>query len=166
MSNVFYQLNENDECYTPRYGVEPLLEFMPKFRGKTIWCPFDTDDSQFVKVFLENGYDVVNSHISDGRDFFEYEPEKWDLIISNPPFHNKRAFFERALSFGKPFALLMTITWLNDATPKRLFGDKMELLMFDRRICFEGQGACPNFSSAYFCKDFLPKQIICREIKR
>ena len=99
MSKVFYQLKENDECYTPRYGVEPLLEFMPKFRGKTIWCPFDTDDSQFVKVFLENGYDVVNSHISDGRDFFEYEPEKWDLIISNPPFHNKRAFFERALSF-------------------------------------------------------------------
>lgn len=166
MSKVFYQLKENDECYTPRYGVEPLLEFMPKFRGKTIWCPFDTDDSQFVKVFLENGYDVVNSHISDGRDFFEYEPEKWDVIVSNPPFHGKRKFFERALSFGKPFALLAPITWLNDSAPKKLFGDEMQILMFDKRICFDGKGKTINFSSAYFCKDFLPKQIICREIKR
>ena len=112
---------------------------------------------RIVRGIIEELYD---------DDFFEYEPESWDLIISNPPFHNKRAFFERALSFGKPFALLMTITWLNDATPKKLFGDKMEILMFDRRICFEGQGVRPNFSSAYFCKDFLPKQIICREIKR
>lgn len=164
---AFYQLKENDECYTPRYGVEPLLEFMPKFRGKTIWCPFDTDESQFVKVFRENGYDVVNSHISDSRDFFEYEPDNWDLIISNPPFHNKRVFFERALSFRKPFALLMTITWLNDATPKRLFGDEMELLMFDKRITFLGKDTKKiNFSSAYFCRGFLPRQIICRELKK
>ena len=162
----FYNLKHDDECYTPKYGVEPLLEFLLKFKGKTIWCPFDTDDSQFVKVFLENGYDVVNSHISDGRDFFEYEPEKWDVIVSNPPFHGKRKFFERALSFGKPFALLAPITWLNDSAPKKLFGDEMQILMFDKRICFDGKGKTINFSSAYFCKDFLPHQIVCRELKK
>ena len=166
MTIPFYSLSKDDECYTPKYGVEPLLEFLLKFKGKTIWCPIDTDDSQFVKVFLENGYDVVNSHISDGRDFFEYEPEKWDVIVSNPPFHGKRKFFERALSFGKPFALLAPITWLNDSAPKKLFGDEMQILMFDKRICFDGKGKTINFSSAYFCKDFLPQQIVCRELKK
>ena len=165
MTIPFYRLSEDDECYTPKYGVEPLLEFLPKFKDKTIWCPFDTDDSEFVKVLTENGYNVVHSHINEGSDFFEYEPEHWDLIVSNPPFHNKRQFFERALSFGKPFALLAPITWLNDSAPKKLFGDEMQILMFDKRICFDGKGKTINFSSAYFCKDFLPQQIVCRELK-
>ncbi len=45
----------------------------------------------------------------------------WDCIVSNPPFTNKRAFFERALKLGKPFALLMANTWLNDRAPMQLF---------------------------------------------
>lgn len=27
--NIFYSLKEDDEYYTPRYEVEPLLEFLP-----------------------------------------------------------------------------------------------------------------------------------------
>jgi hypothetical protein len=58
-------------------------------------------------------------------------------MISNPPFTNKRKIFERALSFGKPFALLMTNTWLNDAAPKQLWKDKeLQLLMFEKRVHF------------------------------
>jgi len=58
-------------------------------------------------------------------------------MISNPPFTNKRKYFERALSFNKPFALIMTNTWLNDAAPKQLFKDKeLQLLMFDKRMKF------------------------------
>ena len=41
---------KNDECYTYRYAVEPLLEFLEPYRNKTIWCPFDTEESEFVKV--------------------------------------------------------------------------------------------------------------------
>lgn len=61
------------------------------------------------------------------------------MIVSNPPFTNKRAYFERAIKLQKPFALIMTNTWLNDSAPKRLFKENnidMELLMFDRRIRF------------------------------
>ena len=43
----------NDECYTPFYAVEPLLEFIPK--GKTIWCPFDEEWSAFVQTFKTGG---------------------------------------------------------------------------------------------------------------
>lgn len=166
---VLYSSGGNDECYTPRYAVLPLLKYIDK--SKIIWCPFDEDDSEFVKVFREAGYTVVNTHIRMGQDFLNYTPDfKWDVIISNPPFTNKKAFFERALEFNKPFALLMSNTWLNDSTPKKLFGNDLELLMFWERIKFSGLAGDNNkitFSSSYFCKDFLPdgKQIICESLK-
>ena len=90
-SIFMYQGGNNDECYTPQYAVLPLLEFLKPFKNKIIWCPFDKEESEFVKVFKSSGYNVVFSHIDDGQDFYKYEPEKWDLIVSNPPFTNKKA---------------------------------------------------------------------------
>lgn len=153
---------KNDECWTERYAVEPLLKYLEPFRGKIIWCPFDTEDSEFVKVFQEYGYDVVYSHIWNNQDFFTYEPKEWDILISNPPFTNKKAIFERALSFGKPFALIMTLAWLNDAGPADVFKNhKLQLLMFRERMQFKNrvQKEKINFKSAYFCNNFLPNQI-------
>lgn len=165
---VLYSAGGNDECYTPAYGVIPILKYIPK--NWVVWCPFDTENSEFVKLIKANGNDVIASHIDNGRDFYKYEPPcKWDCIISNPPFTNKRKIFERALSFNKPFALLMSLTWLNDSAPKQLFKDKdLQLLMFDKRIKFVNNGVVNNkitFSSGYYCYNFLPKQIICEELK-
>lgn len=163
-NNILYSAGNNDECYTPRYGVLPLLEFLEPYKDKIIWCPFDTSESEFVKVLYENGFNVVFSHIDTGQDFYEYEPENWDLIISNPPFTNKRKIFERCLGFGKPFALLMSNTWLNDSAPKQLFMEKdLQLLMFDKRIEYNGNKKI-TFSSSYYCWNFLPKQIIMRKL--
>ena len=163
---VLYSKGNNDECYTPSYGVKPILEFIPK--GKIIWCPFDKEESEFVKQISKIN-EVVFSHIDDGKDFFKYEPKKWDIIISNPPFTKKRKYFERALSFDKPFALVMANTWLNDSAPKQLFKDKdLQLLMFDKRMKFISPDGRDNdkitFSSSYYCYDFLPKQIVMREL--
>lgn len=77
-----YSTGNNDECHTPVYGVLPIIKYLPK--DKTIWCPFDTDDSHFVKELRKSGFQVVHSHISYGQDFYEYEPEQWDIIVSNP----------------------------------------------------------------------------------
>lgn len=119
--NVLYSNGKNDECMTLRYAVLPILKYLSK--EMVVWCPFDTVESEFVKVLSEHGYKVIYSHISAGQDFYTYEPtDHWDVIISNPPFTNKRKIFERALSFNKPFALIMSNTWLNDAAPKQLFG--------------------------------------------
>ena len=157
-----YSVGGNDECYTPDYGVTPILKYIPV--GATVWCPFDTEESEFVKQISEQNK-VVRSHIWDGQDFFEYEPDDWDVMVSNPPFTNKRKYFERALSFNKPFALIMTNTWLNDSAPKQLFKEKdLQLLMFERRMKFNSPDGRPNdkitFSSSYYCWNFLPKQII------
>lgn len=169
MTNEFLRTSKgkNDECYTPRYGVEPLLEFLEPFRNKIIWCPFDDEDSEFVKVFQENGYRVVYSHIKYGQDFYNYEPEEWNLIISNPPFTNKKEIFKRAIDFNKPFCLLMTLTWLNDSAPQMIFRNKgLQLLMFEKRMTFKNQDKKRiNYSSAYYCRGFLPESIIIRDFE-
>lgn len=163
--SFMYNNGCNDECYTPANAVYPLLDYMEPFRDKIIWCPFDTEDSEYVKVFTKHGYNVVYSHINNGKDFYSYEPEEWDVIISNPPFTNKRKIFERANSFNKPYCLLMTLTWLNDSAPKQIWMNRdLQLLMFDRRISFKGIEGKPTFSSGYFCYNFLPKQIIMRTL--
>lgn len=162
-AKVLYSKGNNDEYLTPNYAVKPIIKYIKP--NAIVWCPFDTEQSEFVKQITSNGNKVIATHISNGQNFYTYEPdEHWDCIISNPPFTNKRKIFERALSFGKPFALLMSNTWLNDSAPKQLFNNKdLQLLMFEKRIKFLNNGKINNkitFSSSYYCYDFLPKQII------
>ena len=164
---LMYSSGSNDECYTPDYGVEPILKYIPE--DAIVWCPFDTGESEFVKQISKQN-EIVYSHIVTGQDFFDYEPDKWDVMISNPPFTNKRKYFERALSFDKPFALIMTNTWLNDSAPKQLFKDKdLQLLMFDKRMKFISPDGRNNdkmkISSSYYCWNFLPNQIIMEELQ-
>ena len=165
-SDILFSSGKNDECYTPATAVLPILKYIPK--DAIVWCPFDTADSHFVKEISKQN-SVVYSHLSQGKDFFDYEPPSWDVLVSNPPFTNKRKIFERALSFNKPFALIMSNTWLNDSAPKQLFKHKdLQMLMFDKRIKFDNPDGRPNnkitFSSSYYCWNFLPKQIIMEEL--
>lgn len=155
---TLYSKGGNDECYTPRYAVLPILKYIPA--GAVVWCPFDTPESEFVKEIGRTNK-VLFSHIEKGQDFYDYEPEEhWDVIVSNPPFTAKRKIFERALSFDKPFALIMSNTWLNDSAPKQLFSEKeLQLLMFDKRIRYNEKNKI-TFSSSYYCFNFLPKQIL------
>ena len=163
---VLYNKTSNDEAYTPAYGVKPILKYIQE--NAVVWCPFDTKHSEFVKQISKTNK-VIFSHIDTGQDFFDFEPNKhWDCIISNPPFKNKRRFFERALSFNKPFALIMTNAWLNDAYSKKVFMEanrQPQLLLFDKRIKFDNPYNNDNnkitFSSSYFCSDFLPNNLIC-----
>lgn len=162
--SILYSSGSNDECYTPDYGVKPIIKYIPK--DAVVWCPFDKADSEYVKQLIDNGNRVLSTHIDNGQDFYKYEPnEHWDIIVSNPPFTNKRKIFERALSFNKPFALLMSNTWLNDSAPKQLFLNKqLQLLMFDKRIKFINNGIINNkitFSSSYYCWNLLPNNLIC-----
>lgn len=182
---ILYSKWNNDDCITPSYWVEPIIKYINRrvltddYSDMTVWhkafinsrpiivrCPFDKEDSNFVKILKREWFEVVYSHLDEWKDFYEYEPEERDIIISNPPFTGKRKIFERALSFWKPFALLMTNTRLNDAAPKQLFAKKdLQLLMFDKRIEY-GQWNKITFSSSYFCYSFLPKQIIMEEITK
>ena len=44
--------NKSDEKYTPRYAVLPIIKYLSK---KTkVWCPFDTEHSEFVLTLKEH----------------------------------------------------------------------------------------------------------------
>lgn len=79
----------------------------------TIWCPFDNKDSAYVEELSKLSYvNVIYSHIDEGQNFFEYEPEEYDLIISNPPFSIKDMILKRLYELNKPYALLFPLPTL------------------------------------------------------
>ena len=44
-----------DELYTPVYAIKPVLSIIPWFFD-TIWCPFDTPESNIVKELQANNW--------------------------------------------------------------------------------------------------------------
>ncbi len=165
----------SDEKYTPPHAVVPILEFIPA--NAVIWCPMDTDDSEFVKQIRAKGNRAIVSHIDNSEDFFHYEPdEHWDMIISNPPFQDKGKFFKRAISFGKPFMFLMSVDPYNDDTitaPFRETGTQIQMMHLGNRTTFlkadgsewlnkKGEGS--SFGSAYIGTGVLPRDIVLRKI--
>lgn len=168
-SEILYTKGKNDECYTLPYGVELIIKYIPK--DAVVWCPFDKANSEFVQQIVANGNKVICSHIDNGQDFYSFEPdEHWDVIVSNPPFTGKKKIFERALDLDKPFALICSATWFNDAAPVQIFLERnreMQILMFDYRMRFLNNGVIDNkinFKSVYLCCDFLPRQIILEHL--
>lgn len=149
--------SKNDEQYTPKILVEPIIKYIPK--GSIVWCPFDTEDSEFVINLKENGINVVFSHISLGQDFFYYEPEEYDYIVSNPPFSLKFEVLKRLYDLNKPFAMLLGLPILNYQQTGNFFLDKdLQLLIVDKKVSFNGNTSA--FNCSYFCYKFLPKDII------
>lgn len=160
-----------DEVYTPFYAVEPLLEFIPK--DKTIWCPFDEEWSAFYQLFAENEYRVIRSSITEGQDFFTYEPqEHWDILISNPPFSKKDEVLKRAFSFKKPFALLLPVNSIQGKKRFDIFNNQVQILAFDARVDYHTNNNMReytkgnHFGSAYFCRDILPTKLEMRKLNK
>lgn len=161
-----------DERYTPVYAVVPLLEFAPPSSKTVIWCPFDKEWSAFVKVFRNAGYKVECSHIDNGQDFFTYEPEYWDVMISNPPFSRKDEVLHRAYELEKPFALLLPANSIQGKTRFDIFRNDVQMLCFDSRIGFmdpehtDSTVEGVSFGSAYFCRNFLPSKLELRKLDK
>lgn len=128
---------EDNELYTPYYAVDHIVKYLPK--GKIIWLPFDEEWSAFYRRLTELGYRVVRSSLAEGQDFFKYEPEHWDLIVSNPPFSIKDKVLERLYSFNKPFAVLLPLNSLQGKTRYKYFKDGIQILSFDARICYHNK---------------------------
>jgi len=166
----------SDEVYTPSYAVEPLLKYIAEYYHKhndkqlTIWCPWDEEDSEYAKLFRYAGYKVIATHIDNGYNFFDYEPDDYDLIISNPPFSIKDMILKRLDELNKPYAILLPIPSLQGQ--KRFnYLKNCQALIFDKRINYfknketkEIQKGV-SFGSFYLCKDFLPKDLIFEELE-
>lgn len=149
----------NDELYTPSILVYPIIKYIKP--NNIIWCPFDTEESEFVLILKENGFKVIYSHIWNNKNFFNYLPENYDCIISNPPFSLKLKVLERLYELNKPFAILMGLPILNYQEIGNFFyiqNSDLQLLIFNKKVSFDGKTS--SFNNSYFCRNFLPKDII------
>lgn len=165
--------SSNDEFYTPSYAVEPILKYVSK--DKVVRCPFDTEQSHFVKMFKARGNKVICSHLSEGKDFFKWEPkEPYDVIISNPPFSCKGDILKCLYELNKPFAMLLGIVGLFESKTRfELFRDNpWEMLILNKRISFfkdyqdQKPSLNPPFSSYYITSNLLPDKICYAEINK
>lgn len=171
--------SQNDEFYTPEYAVLPILKYLKP--NSTVWCPFDTEQSNFVKVLKENGHTVTFTHLETGNDFFnwEYMPSlhterNCDYIISNPPYSLKGEVLEKLFKMNKPFAMLVGVVGLFESKKRFSMFKKndFEIMYMDKRISYfkdyseQKPSLNPPFSSVYLCKGILPKQIVFEEINK
>ena len=162
----------SDEVYTPAYAVYPLVKYIKMdYVPYTIWCPFDAEDSEYVKIFRKEGCKVIATHIDAGQNFFTYEPEEhYDFIISNPPFSLKDQVLKRLYELGKPFAILLPLPALQGQA-RFPYLQGCQALIFDKRINFYRNSAKTimekgaAFASIYVCKDFLPRDLMFEELK-
>ena len=164
---------ENIEAYTPRYAVDLILPYLPK--DKVIWAPFSRDEHNFAGYLRSLGYKVVNTHYNpetgEGKDFLTITPDfEFDIIVDNPPFKNKAKYVERAMSFGKPFALFLPFNSFGDNGIPTLFmkhNVEPQMLIPDKRTEFENQRQSGiSFKTVYICRDILPKQIVFAKLQK
>lgn len=159
---------ESNEQYTPYYAVDPILKYIPK--TAKVWTPFDCEWSAFYQSFKRGGWCVERSSITDGQDFFTYEPPQYDVIVSNPPFTQKDAVLKRLYELGKPFAILLPLNSLQSVERYEYFKQGIQLLSFDKRIGFHNEQNMAehkkgvSFATAYFCRDILPRDLILEEL--
>jgi len=163
-----YTPNGYDACQTPAYAVDPLLPYIPE--RWLIWEPASGED-MMVEAFYDAGRKVVSSDIITGKNFFKWQPKKWNCQITNPPYSIKYDWLERSYALGKPFALLLPVETLGAKTAQLMF-DKhgIEIILLDKRVNFkmpnkgwDGSGA--QFPVAWFTWKFkLGAQIVFAQI--
>ena len=165
--------NKNDEYYTPEYAIKPILEYAKNY--KRIWTPFDTDKSNFVKMFKNAGLDVVYTHINYGMDFFKCSvPPGCDCIISNPPYSLKNEVLARLFNIGLPFAMLMGVVGMFESQTRfNMFkNNQFEIMYLNKRVSYfkdyddQKPSLNPPFQSVYICSKMLEKQIVFKEIDK
>ena len=154
-----------DEYYTPSILVGMIVPYLEKWesdfikehnRKPVIWLPFDTEDLKYYTI-LKVGFNVVRSHLNDDKDFFNYQPEQFDIIVSNPPFSRKLDIMKRCcFELKRPFVLLMNIMCLNYQEIGNFFqfvGKDIQFIIPDKKVSFDGNTS--SFCSGYVCYDFI-----------
>lgn len=107
--------SKRDEFYTLYEDVKFELDhYLDQFKDKIIYCPCDTEESSFVKYFLElkaKGLikELLYTSLKDGVDCLgEIAIDNYkraDVVVTNPPFSLFRQFLELLDKLDKKFII-------------------------------------------------------------
>jgi hypothetical protein len=150
-----------DDYQTPASALIPLLPYLKK--QWVIWeCA--EGEGYLSKALRERGFQVIATDIHKGQDFLKFQPEDFDVIVTNPPYSLKDEFLERAYELGKPFAFLLPLTTLEGRMRQSLFSlHGISLLIPERRTNFitpDGKGSGSWFLTAWFAWQLLDKELV------
>lgn len=119
---------KNDEYYTLMKDVIQHVEVFKKewYKDKIIYCPFSSDESNFVKYFKQHGKELGIKELIYTSDDYKNHEDLWmkaDLVIDNPPFSIFISeilpwmikLWNKQLTTAKLTAAQLTSAWLTSA---------------------------------------------------
>lgn len=101
--------SKNDEFYTRYEDVKYYMNFWKDYlKDKIIYCPFDTDNSAFVKYFKEElkaerikWLIYTSNNYEENGDIFDYVSKNGGVVISNPPF----SIYNKIINYFKKYEI-------------------------------------------------------------
>jgi len=156
-----------DEIYTPEYALNPLLPFLKK--EWKIWeCAWG--EGALANHLQKKGFKVGQIGDDFLNDVVIGIKDKFDCIVTNPPYSKKDEFLKRAYELGKPFAFLLPLTALEGIKRGALYKRYgLQIIIPNRRINFitPNGGSSSWFATAWFTWGLnLPKDIMFVELNR
>jgi hypothetical protein len=143
------------DCYmTPKNAWENIIDFIPK--DKVIWECFYGDGNS-GKDMEELGLTVIHDKV----DFFKNN--FGEILISNPPYSQKKEIFTRLKEIDKPFIMICPSSMLNTQYIRQLFSNNefpLQIIIPRKRINFikKIKGVVPKnwgnrcyFDCFYYC---------------
>ena len=150
---------ESDEVYTPSNALAPLLPYLNK--DSVIYEATSGVSSHLLNHLKDAG---LNAKGSFGRDFFDYD-NRYDIVVTNPPYSIKFEFIEKCFKLGKPFALLLPLASLQGVRSHKILKDKQfEVMILNKRLKFVGAKTSAPFGSIWLCSGVLPQKLILGEV--
>lgn len=91
----------NDECYTPVKTAEDFVtKYLYLLKDKKVILPCDTEKSELFKACRRHN---INCDIA--QDMYGVDYSKYDLVFTNPPFHNLSKYIKFLLDKNVKFLL-------------------------------------------------------------
>lgn len=155
------QVNKYDQCMTPFYALPPLVKYLPQ--DAIIW-ESACGEGYIVYTLRYFGFDVFGSDLAAGgwprRDFYEWQPQEYDVQVTNPPWSHKYAWLEKSISYQKPFALLVPVDTLGAKgfqIPAKNFG--LQVIFMDKRIDYKMPNKGWNGAGSHFASVWVTWQL-------
>lgn len=110
-ANNLGQRKKSDFYETPYSMTQQFLEAEGDRLTGSLLEPA-AGDGAIVKVLSNAGYSVVSKDIANNQDFLE-EIDKFNCIVTNPPFSLALQFIDKAKALSDYFAFLLPLSYLH-----------------------------------------------------